>query len=304
MNEQQSIDDAKRLRKNEQNREYRRRKKLKEEQDLLAKLKHEPKSYKDVLSKPPPISKPDFEYMSLDEYLNQSSFDHYRQAPEQPVVQSMGPHEKKLRIHYYGKDSDQDISTHQYKLRSANDRSKKYITEKCICTNDECGAHCLNSVAGELCTERNCRLHPKICKNNWMDSNNNMMKWCIPVKESEALGKGLKTSINIESGKIIGPYVGEFKSRQAKSEGTYRVDIPLKGRVKGSNMEGCIDSAKRGNILRFINHSCLPNCEFIKKDVYGVETLWVKSIKEIKAGKFLSMNYNKKFDPCFCEACI
>ena len=297
MDEQQRNADYKRLMTNKRSQEYRARKKAR----LLEQYKRDPKRC-EMISKPPPIKEPDWTYMSLGEYLNQNRFDFCRQAPKQPdPVVEMREVEQQLRIKY-GIDSAQ-AGAHQYKLRQTNCRLKKSIEDgqRCKC-NDECGVACLNLGAGEMCTQLNCRVYPKICKNNWMDCN--MMVTCIPVTESEVLGKGLKTTIDIESGKIIGPYVGELTDRKAKGIGTYRVDLTLKGKVKGKCIEVCIDSKKRGNILRFINHSCKPNCKFVKMNVYGIETLWVKCIKEIKAGNFLSMHYNKKFDPCCCEACM
>lgn len=49
-----------------------------------------------------------------------------------------------------------------------------------------------------------------------------------------------------------------------------------------------IDAAVGGNVSRFINHSCKPNCYIEVKD--GV--IWVRAAKSIKKGAELNYNYN------------
>jgi SET domain-containing protein len=49
-----------------------------------------------------------------------------------------------------------------------------------------------------------------------------------------------------------------------------------------------IDAGVGGNIARFINHSCKPNCYIDVKD--GV--IWVRAAKTIERGAELTYNYN------------
>jgi SET domain-containing protein len=48
------------------------------------------------------------------------------------------------------------------------------------------------------------------------------------------------------------------------------------------------DAAVGGNVARFINHSCTPNCwiEIVDK------TIWVRAAKRIDAGQELTYNYS------------
>lgn len=52
-----------------------------------------------------------------------------------------------------------------------------------------------------------------------------------------------------------------------------------------------IDGRERSNIARYINHSCKPNCEasIIAKRVF------IKTIKNIKAGEEFTYDYGKEF---------
>ncbi len=62
--------------------------------------------------------------------------------------------------------------------------------------------------------------------------------------------------------------------------------------------EGCIwvfrvnrawsrDAAVRGNIARFINHSCRPNCWWEVADT----TIWIRASRRIEAGEELTYDY-------------
>ena len=75
--------------------------------------------------------------------------------------------------------------------------------------------------------------------------------------------------------------------------------------------EGCIwvfrvnrvwsrDAAVGGNIARFINHSCTPNCRFEVVD----KTIWICAAREIRRGEELTYNYRtigERTIPCRCR---
>ena len=60
------------------------------------------------------------------------------------------------------------------------------------------------------------------------------------------------------------------------------------------------DAAVGGNIARFINHSCNPNCWIEIKD----GTIWVRASRTLRKGEELTYNYNTTGDaeiPCRCR---
>ena len=75
--------------------------------------------------------------------------------------------------------------------------------------------------------------------------------------------------------------------------------------------EGCIwvfrinrtwsrDAAVGGNIARFINHSCRPNCWFEVVD----RTIWIRASKLIRAGEEITYDYatvGERTIPCRCR---
>ena len=60
------------------------------------------------------------------------------------------------------------------------------------------------------------------------------------------------------------------------------------------------DANVGGNIARFINHSCQPNCRFEVVD----KTIWIKALRPIRRGEELTYDYMTSGDPtipCRCR---
>jgi uncharacterized protein len=61
-----------------------------------------------------------------------------------------------------------------------------------------------------------------------------------------------------------------------------------------------IDAGVGGNIARFINHSCTPNCWFEVVD----RTIWIRASRRIRAGEELTYDYatvGERTIPCRCR---
>ncbi len=66
------------------------------------------------------------------------------------------------------------------------------------------------------------------------------------------------------------------------------------------NNRWVIDAAVGGNLARFINHSCTPNC--YAQIVDGI--IWIRAARNIRPGEELTYNYNTNGDatiPCRCR---
>lgn len=60
------------------------------------------------------------------------------------------------------------------------------------------------------------------------------------------------------------------------------------------------DANVGGNIARFINHSCRPNCY---TQIVGLD-IWIRAARNIEAGEELTYDYNTDGDkiiPCHCR---
>ena len=124
----------------------------------------------------------------------------------------------------------------------------------------------------------------------------------IERKKSKLHGYGVFALETINKNKRIIDYAGELVSNKVSEK---REDRYLK--------KGCIwvfrvnrawsrDAAVGGNIARFINHSCTPNC-WIEVDA-KTKTIWIRAAKAIRPGDELVYDYNTEGDkviPCRCR---
>jgi SET domain-containing protein len=124
----------------------------------------------------------------------------------------------------------------------------------------------------------------------------------IERKKSKLHGFGVFALEPINKNKRIIDYAGELISNKQSES---REDKYLS--------KGCIwvfrvnrnwsrDAAVGGNIARFINHSCTPNC-WIEVDG-KTKTIWVRAAKSIRKGQELTYDYNTEGDkviPCRCR---
>jgi len=108
----------------------------------------------------------------------------------------------------------------------------------------------------------------------------------VRVDRSRIAGQGLFAVQAITKGTRIVQYLGE---RIPKDEGARRL-------VQGNAYIFA---------LRYINHSCAPNCDIDKT----TRTIWVVALRDITAGEELSYNYGYEYDPksytafpCHCGA--
>jgi histone-lysine N-methyltransferase SETD1 len=122
----------------------------------------------------------------------------------------------------------------------------------------------------------------------------------IVRRRSTLHGFGVFALAPINKNTRIIDYAGELV-RNAESE----------AREERYLSEGCIwvfridriwsrDAAVGGNIARFINHSCRPNCWFEVVD----RTIWIRASRGIRAGEELTYDYStigERTIPCRCR---
>lgn len=97
-------------------------------------------------------------------------------------------------------------------------------------------------------------------------------------------GLGLYTLDPIEKGGFVIEYIGEILNLREANErgGKYLFE---------TSANRFIDGTTRKNIARYINHSCLPNCEV---DIKAGRVL-VFAKRGIKAGEELNYDYEEEY---------
>lgn len=130
----------------------------------------------------------------------------------------------------------------------------------------------------------------------------------IQTKRSGVHGKGVFALTNIPKGEVIIEYKGDVITwQEAQDRHPHNPLEPNHTFYFHINEDHVIDGGVNGNSARWINHSCNPNCE---ADEIG-EHVFIKSIKNIKAGEELNYDYGLIIDerytpklkaeyPCWC----
>ncbi|XP_052752837.1 uncharacterized protein LOC113514497 [Galleria mellonella] len=140
----------------------------------------------------------------------------------------------------------------------------------------ECGPSCR---AGDRCNNRafEKRLYPKL----------------VPYRTPQR-GWGLKTLEDIRAGQFVIEYVGELID-----EDEFKRRMNRKHEIRDENFyfltldkERMIDAGPKGNLARFMNHCCEPNCETQKWTVLGDVRVGLFAINDIPANSEVTFNYN------------
>ncbi|XP_017086541.1 probable histone-lysine N-methyltransferase CG1716 isoform X2 [Drosophila eugracilis] len=197
--------------------------------------------------------------------------------------------------------------------RCARQVSQENAEMQCDCflTGDEeaqghlsCGSGCINRMlmieCGPLCT------NGQRCTNKRFQQH---QCWPCRVFRTEKKGCGITAELQMPAGEFIMEYVGEvidseeFERRQhlySKDRNRHYYFMALRG-------EAIIDATSKGNISRYINHSCDPNAETQKWTVNGELRIGFFSVKPIQPGEEITFDYQyqrygRDAQRCYCEA--
>ncbi|XP_073818956.1 nuclear receptor binding SET domain protein [Musca autumnalis] len=166
---------------------------------------------------------------------------------------------------------------------------------KCECDPNEenpCGpeSNCLNRVLYHECNPKVCPAGER-CQNQMFEARKSPRLDVVYMKER---GFGLITREPIKCGSFVIEYVGEiinddeFRARMAqksldRDENFYFLSV---------EKDYIIDAGPKGNLARFMNHSCDPNCETQKWSVNSLNRVGLFAIKDIPENTELTFNYH------------
>lgn len=194
--------------------------------------------------------------------------------------------------------------------RYTNKETKRMVCD-CFLTEEEiergelgCGEDCLNRLLMIECGPR-CVVGNR-CTNKRFQ---NCEYAKCEVFRTEKKGFGLRAIVDLLAGEFIMEYVGEVVDpkdfrRRAKE---YSKDKNKHYYFMALKSDQIIDATMKGNVSRFINHSCDPNSETQKWTVNGELRIGFFNKKFIAAGEEITFDYHfqrygKEAQKCFCEA--
>lgn len=129
----------------------------------------------------------------------------------------------------------------------------------------------------------------------------------VSVIKTEKKGFGLRANKDMVPGDFVFEYIGEvidertFRRRMLQYDEEGIKHFYFMSLTKGE----FVDATKRGNLGRFCNHSCNPNCFVDKWVVADKLRMGIFVERKVKAGEELVFNYNVDRygadpQPCYC----
>ncbi|XP_046961322.1 probable histone-lysine N-methyltransferase CG1716 [Vanessa cardui] len=194
--------------------------------------------------------------------------------------------------------------------RMISKETKKMICD-CFMTKDElergelaCGEDCLNRLLMIECNSR-CPVGDRCTNRRFQKKENGSLR----VFYADKKGCGVEASSDISAGEFLMEYVGEVLDYEQfyKRAQTYSEENNLHHYFMSLKGDTVIDATLKGNISRFINHSCEPNAETQKWTVNGELRIGFFSKRDIPAGEEITFDYQfqrfgKVAQRCYCGA--
>uniref|UniRef100_A0A1A9WIN0 [histone H3]-lysine(36) N-trimethyltransferase n=1 Tax=Glossina brevipalpis TaxID=37001 RepID=A0A1A9WIN0_9MUSC len=205
----------------------------------------------------------------------------------------------------------QVIKENEYKCERVISREARKMICDCFLTAEEeergelaCGEDCINRLLMIECGP-NCNVKERC-------TNKRFQKFlCSPCRvfRTGKKGFGIMADIEILPGEFIMEYVGEvidsdeFENRRVR----YSRDKNRHYYFMALRSDTIIDATVKGNISRFINHSCDPNAETQKWTVNGELRIGFFSRKSIMPSEEITFDYQyqrygREAQRCYCES--
>ncbi|XP_010533983.1 PREDICTED: histone-lysine N-methyltransferase ASHH2-like [Tarenaya hassleriana] len=153
-----------------------------------------------------------------------------------------------------------------------------------------CGDDCLNRMLKIECVQSTCP-----CGDNCSNQQFQQRKYAkVELFNAGKKGHGLRVLEDVCEGHFIIEYVGEVLDGQAYESrlNDYAAQGQRHFYFMTLNANEVIDAGAKGNLGRFINHSCYPNCRTEKWMVNGEICIGIFALRDIKKEEELTFDYN------------
>ncbi|CAL5057754.1 unnamed protein product [Urochloa decumbens] len=153
-----------------------------------------------------------------------------------------------------------------------------------------CRDGCLNRMLNIECVKRTCPCGEQCSNQKFQRRSYAKLRWFHSGKK----GYGLQLQEDVAEGRFLIEYVGEVlditsyeeRQRYYASRGQKHFYFMA---LNGGEV---IDACTKGNLGRFINHSCSPNCRTEKWMVNGEVCIGIFAMRNIKKAEELTFDYN------------
>lgn len=122
----------------------------------------------------------------------------------------------------------------------------------------------------------------------------------IERRESDIHGNGVFATADIAKGERIVRYKGALRTHAEVDAEYGAIDEDGHTFLFTLNDDYVIDANHDGNVARWINHSCQPNCEAVlvenEKGKRHKDKVYIEALRKIAAGEELTYNYGITLD--------
>lgn len=207
-------------------------------------------------------------------------------------------------------ESDADFP--KFEVITANiyrHRARRKLEEEdipvCHCFNimgeTSCGDNCVNRLMSVECLRGHCPCGESCTNQRFQRANHPK----VSAFKTQSKGWGLRVDEDLKAGQFIAEYVGEVITTELCETRLKKHKNEIHFYFLTLDANECIDARKKGNLARFINHSCNPNCQTRKWTVEGELRVGIFALRDIVAGTELTFDYQfERFGPkkqkCYC----
>ncbi|KAI1724701.1 SET domain-containing protein [Ditylenchus destructor] len=266
-----------------------------------------------------PMSEADYFFVS--EAKKMDIFEEWEEAQEEVIKDSPEnsiPKPNQINPNYSNGELVRKIMKCKYstqETRPSKDFQKNF--DLCQCkpgAADRCGpsSNCINRALRVECPQE-CELVDGNCNNRALSSGKNCVKVAIKPSRSTARYFGAFSEEEIPAHGFVGEYVGEIITHAEKERRIERISklnsIEAQYYIMDLDHNRAIDAHYYGNNMRYVNHSCEPNCavQVITSDTD--DHIVLVALRTIRKGEELSFDYNmysittgRSVPRCLCNA--
>ncbi len=208
-------------------------------------------------------------------------------------------------------DSFEHVKQNIFLCARSHHKKKQFMGTECDCDVKDvpkgqkgCGDNCINRLLMMECPNT-CSLGNSCSNKRFQNIENSP----VEVFKTAYKGVGLRAIHEIQGESFIMEYVGEVldENKFRKRAKKYSKDDVAHFYFMALNSELVIDASNKGNISRFINHSCNPNAETQKWTVNGELRIGFFSKRTIAKGEEITFDYKYErygqvAQKCYCGA--
>ncbi|KAK7614394.1 hypothetical protein BKA81DRAFT_402533 [Phyllosticta paracitricarpa] len=214
------------------------------------------------------------------------------------------------RNEYKGEDAQETRA----RAKEQRKQARQMEASKCNCI-DKCDRdNCFNAVLFFECDDSSCNVG-RHCGNRQFSELRKRQQddyglWYnkynigVEVMETPNRGHGVRAMRTFNKDQIVIEYIGEIITQQESDRRVREVYKDHKCFYLMNFYDKLIIDGYRGNIARFVNHSCNPNCRMEKWTVNGEVRMALFADRYIMTGEELTWHYNFESygqeQPCYC----